>query len=406
MTPFHRRLHPLMTLAVCASMTLACALGALTGTTGEPTASENSAAATEAPPTATSVPPTETAVPPTPTVTHLVRPASGVVPPEAYFLSDIQSGGTNELARAASGDNYGRNRFERPFTATAMEYRPDLDIVRAEISSDGTWYYFTIVLYGVAGGVPGQPLTGPYGIELDLDSDGRGDMLIRAPAPPPGDWTTDGVQIWTDGNNDVGGLTPMNADPPSASLDGYATPLFDQGAGADPDSAWVRLAASEDTGVQFAVKQSVVGDPTFLWSAWSDAGVNHPEWLDYNDHFTESEAGSVNATGASPLNSVAAVDNTCRMHFGFSPTGSEPGLCVVTGTVRNCSPHPMRMEPGGKILPPFFEPGSTLTDVRIGTYTFYDQSVEGNPVVLTATLSVGGLITITKTGFGDSYPCQ
>jgi hypothetical protein len=66
----------------------------------------------------------------------------------------------------------------------------------------------------------------------------------------------------------------------------------------------------------------------------------------------------------------------------------------------------MKMEPGGKTLPPFFEPGSTLTDVRIGTYTFYDQSVEGHPAVLTATLSVGGTITITKTGFGDVYPCQ
>ena len=66
---------------------------------------------------------------------------------------------------------------------------------------------------------------------------------------------------------------------------------------------------------------------------------------------------------------------------------------------------PMKIEPGGKIIPAYFESGSTLTNVRIGTYTFYDQNVEGYPAVLTATLSAGGLITITKTGLGDSYPC-
>ena len=403
MTPFLHLLRRLTIVALCAALTLACALTGNLGQSGvQPSATSASGGATEAPPTATSVPPTETAVPPTPTVTHLLRPASGVVPPEQYFLSDVQSGGTNEVKRAEAGDNYGRNRFERPFTPVAMTYRPDLDIIRADISSDNTWYYFTITLYGVAVGASEGPLTGPYGIELDRDSDGRGDMLIVAPAPSVGDWTTDGVQIWTDANDDVGGLTPMNSDPPSTSLNGYDTLLFNQGSGADPDSAWVRLAEIEDIGIQFAVKQSAVGDPSFLWGAWADSGVDRPEWLDYNDHFTEAEAGSLQS---SSLSQVAAVDNTCRMYFGFSPTGSEPGLCLVTGTVRNCSPHPMKMEPGGKIIPPFFDPGSTLHDVRIGTYTFYDQNVEGYPAVLTATLTAGGLITITKTGLGDNYPC-
>jgi len=405
MTPLHRTLRIFPTLALSAAVTLACSLGSALSTSDPTSTAAAEAPATEAPQTATSVPPTETAVPPTPTVAHLITP--GEVPSEQYFLSDIQSGGTNELARAATGDNYTRNRLERPFTVPSMEYRADLDVVRAEISSDSTWYYFTIVLYGVTGGVPGEPLKGPYGIELDLDGDGRGDMIVRALAPPAGEWTTDGVQVWTDSNDDVGGLSPMNADAPGGSQDGYDHLLFDQGYGGDPDSAYVRLASIEDTGVQFAVKQTVVGDPAFLWGAWSDEGVNQPGWLDYNDHFSEAEAGSVaQASSSFPLAAVGAVDNTCRMFFGYSPTGSEPGLCAVTGTVRNCSPHPMKMEPGGKILPPFFDPGSTLTDVRIGTYTFYDQSVEGHPAVLTATLSVGGTITITKTGFGDVYPCQ
>jgi hypothetical protein len=254
----------------------------------------------------------------------------------------------------------------------------------------------------VTGGIPDGPVMGPYGVELDLDTDGRGDLLLRGSPIPGSDWSTDTVQLWADSNGDVGSATPINSDSPQTTLDGYETLLFDRGQGDDPDAAWVRYALIEDAGVQFAVKQSAIGDASFLWGAWADEGLNQPGWIDYNDHFTAAEAGSLDST----LGAVAAVDNTCRMYFGFTPTGSEPGLCAVTGTVRNCSPHPMRMVPGDKILSPFFDPGSTLENVRIGTYTFYDESVEGNPAVLTATLTPGGLITITMTGFGDVYPCQ
>jgi hypothetical protein len=374
----------------------ACSLGGLAG---------ELSAASPIPPTAeplpadTQAPPTETVVSPTATVVHLQQP--GEVPPVVYFLSDVSSGGTNQVQRAQAGDNFPRNRLERPFAAPAMDYRADLDIVRVEISADETWFYFTMVLYG-ADGPQNASLSGPYGIELDLDADGRGDMMIQGTPVAGNDWTTDGVQVWADGNGDVGAARPMEADAPQTGLDGYETLVFDQGIGDDPDAAWMRLALIEDAGVQFAVKRSALGDDTFLWGGWADEGVNHLDWIDYNDTFSAIEAGSLD----SRLAAVSAVDNTCRMYFGYTPSGSEPGLCVVTGTVRNCSPHPMRMEPGGTILAPFFDSGSTLDDVRIGSYTFYDESVEGNPSVLTATLSPGGLITITKTGFGDSYPCQ
>jgi hypothetical protein len=348
-----------------------------------------------APTTAATVPATETAIPPTPTVVHLVRPAD--VPPVQFFISDVTSGGTNEIQRAQAGDNYNRNRLERPFDAPSMSYRPDLDLGRIEISVDATWFYFTLMVYGTADGA----LNGPFGIELDVDGDGRGDMLLQGGPLAAGDWTTDTVRLWRDGNDDVGGSRPMELDAPLAGVDGYETLVFDGGVGDDPDAAWVRFARIEGDGVQFAVKRSVVGDESFLWGAWTDAGVGQPGWLDYNDHFTAAEAGSLEAA----LGAVAAVDNTCRMYFGFTPTGSEPGLCVVTGTVRNCSPHPMRMEPGGKMLTPFFEGGAILTNVQIGTYSFYDEST-GGMLVLTATLTPGGTITITKTGLGDTYPCQ
>jgi hypothetical protein len=370
----------------------ACNLG---GAAGAPTSVAVSTLPVEptAPPT---VAPTETALPPTPTVVHLVRPGS--VPGEQYFISDTSSGGTDEIQRARAGDNFNRNRLERPFEAATMTYRPDLDIARVEISADDTWFYFTLILYGTK---PDGGLDGPYGLELDVDGDGGGDLLLQGGPLALGDWTTDTVRLWRDANDDVGGPRPMESDAPLSGSDGYDTNVFDAGAGADPDAAWMRFAAVEDSGVQFAVKRSALEDASFLWGAWADGGIHEPAWLDYNDHFTAAEAGSLETT----LGAVAAVDNTCRMYFGFTPTGSEPGLCVVTGTVRNCSPHPMRMEPGGKMLTPYFEGGAILTNVQIGTYRFYDEST-GGTLVLTASLSPGGTITITKTGLGDTYPCQ
>ena len=391
--------HLLAIVMLIAFAGQACSLGGLVPV-GEGAPSPVPPTTEPVTPTETALPPTETAVAATATIVHLVRPAE--VPPEQLFLSDASSAGTDEVQRALAGDNYRRNRLERPFDAPAMTYRPDLDIIRVEISADTTWFYFTILLNAASGGVPDGPVMGPYGVELDLDTDGRGDLMVRGSPIEGSDWSTDAVQVWADGNGDVGSVTPMNADPPQAALDGYETLLFDRGVGDDPDAAWVRHALSEDPGVQFAVKRSFIGDDMFLWGGWADDGLQQPEWIDYNDHFSEAEAGSLDST----LGVVAAIDNTCRMYFGYTPSGSEPGLCLVTGTVRNCSPHPMRMEPGGTILHPFFESGSTISGVRIGTYTFYDESVEGNPAVLTAQLSPGGLITITKTGFGDSYPCQ
>jgi hypothetical protein len=370
----------------------ACSLG-ISVASPEASAPTPAGAAEVAEPTATEVPPTATSVPPTPTVAHLAFP--GEPPAEQFFLSDVQSGGGDELTRAAAGDNFSRNRLERPF-GSDMTYRPDLDLVRVGISADDTWYYFTLRVYGA-----GASIYGPYAIELDLDGDGRGEFLIRAGAPASTDWTTGGVQVLADLNEDIGGARPMESDPPDPSRDGYETVVFDQGQGADPDTAWARLVPSGGPGLQLAVKRSFVGDPAFLWSGWADEGVDQPGWFDYNDHFTPAEAGSLQ----SGLGAVYAVDSTCRMYFGYTPSGNEPGLCLVTGTVRNCSPHPMRMEPGGKKLTPWFEGGAILTNVPIGTYRFYDEST-GDTLVLTATLSPGGTITITKTGLGDTYPCQ
>jgi hypothetical protein len=81
----------------------------------------------------------------------------------------------------------------------------------------------------------------------------------------------------------------------------------------------------------------------YLWGAWAvDPAVLHPDWLDYNDHFSQAEAGSPLAelTQYYPLKALYAVDDTCRWSVGFTPTGSEPGICPVPATPTPPPPTP------------------------------------------------------------------
>jgi hypothetical protein len=125
----------------------------------------------------------------------------------------------------------------------------------------------------------------------------------------------------------------MSAEAPFPG-NGHDAVVFDRGQGPDPDAAWVRLAPGNATLVEIAFKHSLIGSPDkFTWGIWTDEGVRRPDWFDYNDHFSSSEAG--NPTGGSadyPVKSLASVDNTCRWAYGFTPTGSEPGICHVPAT--------------------------------------------------------------------------
>jgi len=338
-----------------------------------------------------------------PTVQHLVEP--GEPPPESLFLVDVSSAGSASEGRATGGDNFNRNRFERPFTANVMDYRPDLDIVWSGVSAEGDWLYFQIQLEAPVG--PPTGLFGTYAVEIDLDLDGRGDWWIAVRKPESEIWSTDGVRALTDANEDVGGATPMSADPPPSLGDGYEELLFDQGSGEDPDAAWARVQYGEHVMVVIAVHRPLLdGDGSFLWGVWADDGLNDPALLDYSDAFSAQEAGSpIKADAGYPVKAVSAVDNTCRMYFGFAPTGNEPGICVVTGTVQNCTPHPMMMQPGNRLIPGFFDSGSIVERVSPGTYSFYDQNVSGFPVALTTSLSPGGIIQVKTDGDGNSYPC-
>jgi hypothetical protein len=109
-----------------------------------------------------------------------------------------------------------------------------------------------------------------------------------------------------------------------------------QGVGADPDAAWTRISPSDANSVQIAFKSSLIKDAgSFMWGAWAmDDSMLHPDWFDFNDHFTLAQSGSplIEDTTNNPLKELAEVDNIWRWVVGFIPTGNEPGICPVPAT--------------------------------------------------------------------------
>lgn len=250
-----------------------------------------------------------------PAAVQLNQPADVPFTPESELRDNDSSVTASEL-RANGGDDYNLNLFERPFNGGEMNiYYPDIDIKRASIIQDKQWLYMTLTMAGPRG----DGLYGNYGIELDLDVDGRGDYFISTLAPGK-EWSTNGVRIWYDQNGDVGNDLPYLSDPPQIG-DGYETLVFDSGNGDAPDLAWSRINPNNPNSVQIAFQRSVIKkDPVFVWIAWASRDLFKPAWFDYNDHFTFEEAGSplLELRGHYPLQSLAGVDNTCHAPVGFN----------------------------------------------------------------------------------------
>ena len=272
--------------------------------------------------------PAEPAAPtPTPTVVHQITPSSpGSV---QSYMTDISSASTAG-ERRSTGDNFSVNRMERPFTSEVMDYQPYLDITRGELSASSPWLYIVIYLEEA----PPAEAEATYGVEIDLNLDGRGDWLIMGALPPSSDWTTNGVRAFRDSNGDVGGAHPMESEEPPQSGNGFDTLVFDQGFGADPDIAWIRRSPSASDQIQIAFKYSLIGlDGEFLWGVWADGGLNEPGWFDYNDHFSIAEAGSpLGGNTYYPVRALASIDNSCRWTYDFTPVEQLPGMCILPPT--------------------------------------------------------------------------
>ena len=266
---------------------------------------------------------TEPSVTPEPVIVHITYPS--FVEGSNTFVSDFSS---LDYApeKTTPGDYYQMNRMERPFTAGDMDYLGDLDITRVDLKYSPPWFYATFLLAGdlrESGDVY-------YGLEFDIDSDGRGDFLVWAVLPPGPDWTTDGVRVLEDRDNDIGGLYPLQMEDPNPAINGYELEIFNAGLGDDPDLAWIRRDPEAANHIQIAFKESFTGSEGFLWSAWADEGLINPGMFDYNDQISFTVAGSPYGESPDyPLKDVEKVDSTCRSWYGMTPVGDEPGLCTI-----------------------------------------------------------------------------
>jgi len=333
----NRRLHisifPIMILAVLTACNL-----------------PGSQSATQAP--ATSLPATElvvivdtpTSIPP-PTeipIQHQIIPVS-LPENRSSHAGDYDSSVTADQKKSNGGDRFTFEKFERPFNANTMDvYFPELDIIDTFVYQDDTWIYGTIQVVDRSAAT-----TSPYrfAMQLDIEVDGKGDFLVIASNPTSTDWKTDGVQVYTDTNSDVGDLTAMFTDAGSTS-DGFETQIFDQGKGDDPDVAWIRVSPDDPNTVEFAVKRSAVGNPfLYMVDMWAGHATLDPTLFDYSDHYTHEQAGAADPELPLfyPIKAVYELDNTCRMAVGFQPTGNEPGLCPVLAPAKpdsGCTSNP------------------------------------------------------------------
>jgi hypothetical protein len=224
----------------------------------------------------------------------------------------------------SNADYYDANLLERPFDSQ-MIYRGDVDIQKAEIFTDGLYDYFSIYL---ADFTNPKAKENKYGIDLDIDFDGRGDFLAWVGGNQTQTWQNTSVALYADADNDVGGKTPLNSDAPSAG-NGYEKTISSSENPIIPDAIWARISPNNPNVVQIAVKKETINKPaSFMWGVWADGGIKAPNMFDYNDVFTLASAGSpIKDDSHYPLKSLNTVDNTCRGVFGRAATGLEPGLC-------------------------------------------------------------------------------
>jgi len=262
--------------------------------------------------------------------THQGVAPVGLPAQRSNHAGDEDSAPNADRKMVSGGDKFVKGLFERPFNAESMDtYFPYLDIIETQGFKDDLWGYATITMSGTdaEGKLPGR-----YGVELDLNRDGRGEWLILASNPSSTEWMTTAVQAWSDANQDIGSAVAMVADEHPRGGDGYETLIFDQGKGDPPDGAWVRISETDPKTVVIAFKLSMIGDPdSFAMGVWAGNSSLDPSLFDHNDHMTHVQAGSpLPDLNVYPLKQLAEIDNTCRMAINFTPTGNEPGLCETT----------------------------------------------------------------------------
>ena len=298
-------------------------------------------------------------------ITHEITPGSLPYAEVQFYDTDSSTNAGNGYV--TRGDDFVANLFERPFTESEMVYRPDVDITKVEISADTTFYYVTITL---AGENPDGGLLAAYGIEIDEDRDGRGDLLVVADRPTSSEWDIAGVGVYRDTNNDVGGTSIMRPDI-GYTGNGYDEVVFSMAVLDDPDAAWARMNAGTSPSVTLAFKKTLVSKNNFVWGVLAADSLLDPALIDLNDNFTEADAGSpYQGHSTYPLKALDLVDNTCRETFRFDATTPIAGLCYL--------PEEPTVAPTPEPTPePTQRPTTAPDPVTIGGVAFDDLNNNG-----------------------------
>jgi hypothetical protein len=229
---------------------------------------------------------------------------------------------------AFGGDVFGLGWYERPFDQN-MGYLPFMDLAKVLMTrEDANWVYVKIFASApVADGKDSKPL---YGLEMDTDLDNRGEFILLTGIPAGTEWSTDGVMIMSNSDNNMGGVKPVLPDVNPAEGKGYDTEVFNAGKGNDPSLAWSRISPDDPKCIDIAFKSSFIGGAKgkFIFAAWSLVGLQDLSKFEFNDRFTKAEAGSPLKEDKDiyPVKGVWGVDNTARIPSGFVPGGLMPGL--------------------------------------------------------------------------------
>ena len=253
-------------------------------------------------------------------ISHTTIPGNPGSPDQKKDEIDTSNTASDKLAL---GDSFRLGNFERPFTQGMTEYKKENDLLEILLAEDDDFYIFSLEIVGPGeGGFP----SASYGIEFDADRDGRGDILLWAKGGDFKEWTIEDVSVLSDSNEDVGGSRPVLPD--NDQSNGYDKVLFSKDVLDDPDAAWQRIDPANASVIQLAIKKPLVGSSRFFWKAWADSGLADPAKFDYNDSFSEEQAGSPNKNSALyPIAQLNLMDSTCWVAYQFQATGKELGGC-------------------------------------------------------------------------------
>lgn len=279
--------------------------------------------------------------------THILIPFNPVG--RAQTIHDQVNRAYASQRRAYGGDEYRVGRFERPFD-NKMTYLGYLDIVKSTmVRTDPSFIYVTIqVAESVASAADSLAY---YGLELDLNRDGRSQYLIRGLRPAGEDWSSEGVDVF-ESSSAVLPIADLAAGIPVTGAFGFDVNLLRSGKGKDIDLAWMRMSPGLPDTVEIAFKNSIVGgeDGKFVWRPFTDGAPFEPRLYDLQNSFTLEQAGSpMIGEMYYPLKEVYAVDNTCRVASGYEATGREPGICAQPPPPEK--PEQPQSEPGQPQLP-------------------------------------------------------